>query len=404
MLRIIVILCFGLVLTAACTPTADNVALPTLADFNAAVTVEPETTAEVTSAPASTRELPPTWTPSPPPTVPPTDAADVPTAAPANYRPLGTLYYIFNNDAIVELAADGSFEELLPIPHIGQNITGLALSPDQTELVYVAPGAGSAREIYATDRTGSSTRQVTQLGFAQVAPPVWNPDGTTLAFLAAQGDEFPFGIYSIRRDGAGQRSVTPFTGLQLSDLVWSNTGEKLFFAYDGAVHGLNVAAGEVTPPLTVPTGFGPDHALAHSPTTNRIYYLKAQRDMNTGETGGILAFFDSARNEIPASELRSAQVFYDSLRFSTDGDYLLLTRNGDITVQNQTFGSSILLVSGGQVDPRPVMSPDSAMVAFVDHDANGVEQIFTVSRQGGPPTQITFHQEGTINNLTWAAG
>ncbi|MBZ0294016.1 MAG: hypothetical protein K8L99_15745, partial [Anaerolineae bacterium] len=359
---------------------------------------------EVTDAPATAtpRVLPPTWTPSPPPTLVPTEPTATATPTPVNFRETGTLYYIFNGDSIVELAADGSFEDLLPIPQLGQPISDLALSPDDNLLAYVAPGNGSAREIYLTDRAVSQVRQLSQLGFARVFGLVWRPDSGTLAFLAAQAPELPQEIYLTGVDGSGQRRPIQRPSAQLQDLAWGPDGLRLYFS-DDVIYALEPATGLLSPPLTSPTGFGPDHALVHDPGAPRLYYLKTSRNFDTGVISGVLSSIDTTRIDITPRELRANNVFYTELAFSRDGGYLLLVGDHGITVQEQAFKSSTRVVDGLQVEPQAVFSPDASQVAYVDLDAQGIAQVFVVSRQGGSPTQITFHSEGSIDDLVWAA-
>lgn len=376
-------------------------ALPTLVNLDALAT--DSAAATQTSQPPTRTSLPPTWTPSPPPSETPADTIDLFTPTPLGFRPFGTLYYIFNDDSIVELAADGSFEDLLPIPHIGQLITDLRLSPNGEWLAYVAPGSGSARELYVTDRTGTNTVQVSRLGFARVFSPAWKPDSSALVFLASQAPETPLEVYIVGVDGSGQRQLTQGQSANLREPVWNAAGDRVFFS-DDAIYAVDLMTGARSPALTIPSGFGADYELTHSPVTNRLYYLKRRRNMDTGEDGSVLSFIDTTSVEERANENIGPLVFYDALRFSPSGDYLLLVQDGDVLAQTQVFNTSVPVVRGAQVDPRPVFSPDSELVAYVNVDDTGIEQIYIVSRQGGTPTQITTHTEGTMTDLHWAEG
>jgi hypothetical protein len=390
-----------LALLAGCQGAADDAPLPTLVDLDTMAT-ESAATAFAIASPTFT-PLPSTWTPSPLPTETPTDPALLPTPTPEGFRTLGTLYYIFNNDAIVELAADGSFEDLLPIPHIGQGVSDLAAAPDGQRLAYVAPAGENIREIYLTNRKGTNTAQLSRLGYARVFNLIWQPDGGALAFLAAQTADAPLAIYLINADGTGQRAAGPVVSDRLRDLVWNAAGDRLLYS-DEAIYALNPVTGVVSPPLTAATGFGPDYGLAHSPSAPRLHYLKSQRDLDTGRSGGVPAIIDTISVDTPANELRGARVFYDLLRFSPDGAYLLLVDGGTVTVQSLALGSSSTILRDVQTAPQPVFSPDTELIAYVDLDASGVQQIFTIPRAGGAPTQITFHQDGTISALNWVAG
>ena len=389
------------VMLAACQTAPETAILPTVADLNT-INTEQAATAFAFASPTR-RPLPPTFTPSPMFTATPTDPASMPTATPQGFRSGGTVYYIFNGDAIVELAADGSFEDLLPIPHIGQDISGLAISPDDTLLAYVAPGAGSAREVYITDRKGANTRQVSRLGFGVVQSPVWNADGSVLAFIAAQAPGTPMGIYTVNVDGSGQRPVVELPSTELQGLSWSLDGHWLFFA-NKEIFAVDSALGTLTEALTTFNGFGPDFSPVHSPTTSQLYYLKTEQDLQTGIRGGALSFIDTDRlPQIPA-ERPGATLYVDDLEFSDDGTFLLAAGKPGIWVQVQAMQTATKIVENIMGAPQPTFSPDAEEVAYVNLDGLGVPQIFLIDRRGGDSTQITFHQDGTITDLAWLAG
>ncbi len=388
-------------LLAGCQPSSDSQVLPTAADMNMLATNESATAMAIASP---TREpLPPTFTPSPAPSATATDPASVPTATPEGFRANGTIYFIFNGNSIVELAADRSFEDLLPIPHIGQEITSLSLSPDNNQLAYIAPGSGSAREIYMTGRKGENTRQISQLGFGIVQTPVWKPDSSALAFIAAQGPESPRGIYVVNADGSGLRPVLQLPSLEMRDLAWSLDGEWLFYS-NQTLFAVNVTSGAPTESLTQFSGYGPDIVPVHSPVRPELYYLKGGYDRNTGQSGGVLSSIDTSTMPTVPFERSGAPLYVDLLEYSRDGTYLLISSSEGIWVQDQESLISPKILQGSQIPPRPAFSPDSQQVAYINLDGLGIPQIFLIGRQGGDITQITFHQEGTISDLEWAAG
>lgn len=392
---------FATLLLAACQTTADPAALPTVLDLDA-ISTDNAATAMAIASPTR-RPLPPTFTPSPTFTAVPTDPGVLPSPTPEGFRAAGTIYYIFNGDAIVELAADGSFEDLLPIPHIGQPITGLSASLDADLLAYIAPGAGSARELYVTDRSGSSPRQVSNLGFSEMQRPVWTTDGSRLAFITAQAPGAPMSIYMVTTDGIEQQPVIQLPSTSLRDLSWGPEDSWLFFS-DNQIFAVDVFTGELFPALTQLTGFGPDFSPVHSPTQPELYYLKTRQDLETGLRGGVLSHI--VTSDFPEFDIErpGAALYVDELEYSPDGAYLLAAGRRGVWVQTQAMQTATQVASDLGVHPQPTFSPDSEMVAYVDTDALGIAQIFVVNRRGGEPTQITFHQEGSITDLVWLAG
>ena len=389
------------VLLVACQTTTEPAVLPTVADLNE-INTEQAATAFAIATPTR-RPLPPTFTPSPMFTATATDPAQVPTVTPEGFRTSGTLFYVFNGDAIVELAADGSFEDLLPIPHIGQDISGLSVSPNDTYLAYVAPGAGSAREVYVTDRQGSNTLQVSRLGFGVVQRPVWNSDGSALAFIAAQAPGTPMGIYAVNVDGSGQRPVVELPSTALQGLAWSADGRWLFFA-NREIYAADAVTGTLTEALTTFNGFGPDFAPIHHPVDPQLYYLKTEQDFETGVRGGILSFIDTNQLPQPPAERPGAKLYVNDLEYSGDGTLLLAAGDLGIWVQLQQMQTATKIVDDIMTAPHPTFSPDAEQVAYVNLDGLGVPQVFLVDRRGGDPVQLTFHQDGAITDLAWLRG
>lgn len=400
MLRVFLLLL--LLVIAACQPSASE-PLPTLAGSGAA---DAEQTPEVISTPSPTSvrpTLPPTWTPEPEPTAVPTDPADVPSPTPLGFRESGTLYYIFNEQSIVELAPDGTFEDLLPIPNIGQLITDLAPALDDTQLAYVAPGSGSAREIFVTNRAGTETRQITQLGFARITDLAWRPGTNEIAFLASQAPDTPMDIYLINADGGSQRRLLARNSTEIRDLAWDYNGRFLYFS-DDLIYAVDAGVGSATQPLTATTGFGPDTSPAHSPTDDLLYYLKPFKDFDTGIIGGTVTYIRTTDLLTQADEIQGAELYASGLSFSRDGQYLLVYSDNAVWVQAQATNTAFQILQDGQTAPHPVLSPDAEEVAYVNLDEAGIEQVYITTRLGEGPVKITEHQEGTITNLIWVAG
>lgn len=46
-------------------------------------------------------------------------------------------------------------------------------------------------------------------------------------------------------------------------------------------------------------------------------------------------------------------------------------------------------------------SPDGSLLAFLAKDAQGIQQIFTISPYGGTPTQLTFHDKNVEGSVRW---
>lgn len=383
-----------------CQPQGTPAPPPTLVDLNAIATASAATAAALAS-PTRT-PLPPTWTPSPGPTDTATATPPVPT--PEGFRPQGTIYYIFEGRSVVELTPDGAFSDLVPLPQVWNSISDLSVSPDSAALSFVAPGSGSARELYVLDRRTLAYRQLSALGYGSLRRPVWRPDGQGIAFTAAQMPELPHAIYVSAVGSQGQRLLwSPEGGSTVRDLAWNADGSLLLFSV-GEIYALDLASGVVSPPLTASGGFGPDYSLAHSPVEPVLYYLKPFRDIQTGQAGGRPHRISTQNVSAAPVEQRAGDGFMERLVFSRSGLFLALASQTDVWVRELAFNTSVQVVRGARQPPQPVLSPDGQQVAYIDLDTAGVPQVFVVDRLGGAPRQITQHTYGTVSDLVWAEG
>jgi Tol biopolymer transport system component len=413
-----------LLLLAACAPSAE--VLPTGIDLNAISTNDSATqlaqTAVATNATA-TRDaqatlnapptLPPTWTSAPPPSESPAQSSLVPQSIAAA---TGTIYYIFNGDSIAMLNADGSHEELILV---GNAPADLVLSPDEQTLAFTQKGGDKVREVFVmslkTENVPAELQykpvQVSCLGFANVVRPAWSADNLHLAFAASQAADGPLGIYTA--DAVGQcpvgnhqRGLVQTQFKTLTGLTWDANNKQIYFA-SGAIYGVDAATGTLYPPLTQPTGYGPDSYPVYRPNSTTLYYLKTEHDEQTTLIGGILAQVDTTKlDTFPLQELRGTMLFAQEFHFNRDGRLLVASGTQDASVQNMDVGSATTVVQNAKFPPLAVFSPDAETIAYVDAGAgpNLVQQVWVVNRRGTGRQQLTTHKEGTITNLNWAAG
>lgn len=394
--------------------------VPTLIDLDATVTAQIATStagAEVAAAASAaavileTRRvptaLPATWTPLPVPSQPSDTVQTLPTAAPSAGQ--GNVLFIFNGDSIASLSVDTGNEQLIAI---GSAPSDLTLSPDGQYLAYVAQSSNGSREVFISSLTGIGVQQVSCLNFARAVAPTWSPDSQKIAFAASATPDDPFGVYVAGVENAfqcpfsnGQKLLTQTQSNLMDSLAWSNDGRRLFFAA-GAVYGIEVISATLYPPITQPTGFGPDFSLAFQPGGQSLFYLKTEQDDKTGTLGGNLSQVNTADlTNLPLPESRSTLLYAATIQWSKDGRYLLSATPEDVLVQDIKAGTANSIVLGSQFAPQPAFSPDGAMIAYVDagEGAEPIPQVYLVRRDGTDRRQITFHRGGTISDLVWAA-
>ncbi len=414
-----IIICCGLL--AACQPKSD--VLPTLIDLNANATNDAATamvkaaSANATLASDSATQtavavahlpptLPPTWTPSPEAAQPTPENAGVhPSETPVGAS--GTIYFVFNGDSIAALKADASDERLILV---GGAPADLTLSPDGKFLAYSAKGNGSAREIFITNLDGSYVQQVSCLGFSRVTAPGWSPDSQTLVFGGSQSLNGPLGLYAAGIVGSGQCPSgnnqrllvqTSFNGM--TSVTWNDAGTRVFFASDG-VYAFDMSANLLYPPLTSPSGYGPDRNPAYRPGTDELYYLRSFFDGATNLLGGTLYHFSTSDlSTLPIDAIPGPQFGAQLIHWSPDGRYLVVSTSRDVILYDVIVGSNLPIVTGSNFFPQAIFSPDGETVAYVDgkFGARTIPEIYVISKDGQSQRQITQHQEGTIANLNW---
>lgn len=94
-------------------------------------------------------------------------------------------------------------------------------SPDGREIVFASVDTSGVGELYVSESTGSSIRQLTGQP-AHYENPAWSPDGQWVAF--EMGLEDDWGLYLVRPDGSDLRRIE---GTNLFHPSWSPDGQRL---------------------------------------------------------------------------------------------------------------------------------------------------------------------------------
>jgi Tol biopolymer transport system component len=204
--------------------------------------------------------------------------------------------------------------------------------------------------------------------------------------------------------GNHQRGLVQTTFKDITGMAWNINNTQIYFS-SHEVYAVEASSGTLYPPLTAPTGYGPDSDPVYRPDSTSLYYLKTERDDQTTVKGGILAQVDTSQfSTFPLQELRGTMFFAQQIHFSRDGRFLVAAGVQDAFVQNMDVGSAALVVKNAKFPPQAVFSPDAETVAYVDSGAgaNLIQQIWTVNRRGTDRKQLTNHSEGTITDMNWA--
>jgi len=396
---------------AACGGGDAAPALPTRVDLGALVASGTETGL---LTPTNTRigpTLPPSWTPAPTVSAAtPAPNVGLPSATATSIPASGTIYYLYNGDSIAAVDVSSTESRLIATFGVGVPITDLTLSPDQTLLAYVAPGNGSAREVFVSSLDGTYRQQISCLGFADVRAPAWSADSTSLAFIGGQAPNSPLDIYVANFAGSGtcptgnsQRQAASVNSTLLSEVVWDPAGTRLFFS-NIEIYAVDLPTGGISPVLTQIRGFGSDYDLSFNPTNNQLTYLRAERNLTTGAAGGAAFQLDvtSTTQLAPAQTLPATLASH--IEWSRDGRYFLASEADSVYIFDTEEENVFTVLSSLGVPPNAIFSPDATLIAYlgVDPSNPSLQQIFVLDRTAEMTRQMTFITEGTISALQWA--
>jgi hypothetical protein len=406
--------CFVLLLwlLTAC-QTSLTQPLPTLVSLEAIATQTAIANIPTATNTRRAPPLPPTFTPTIPPTVEATTTPVPPTPTPPGFSATGRLFYIYNQDAIAVINGDGTAGKILVSFGVGQPITDLTVSPDRQLLAYVAPGSGSAREVYISSLDGTYTQQVSCLGYNDVRYVTWTPDSQTLAFFAAGLPGQPGDLYMASYIGANecptgnnQRVIVPFQSPDIRGLTFNQAGSILFYAGGGKeLFAWDLSTGQRAI-MAYSGGYEGNFAPAHSPTTNQLAFLNGGQ-YDGQYLMGATNIIDKTETmpESPSSSRASLQAAW-RLYWSLDGALLLAAGKDTLVYADFTTNQIKQVVTDIPLSfPDAAIRPDKQAVAFTALDPKtGIPQIFGYDFQTTLTHPITAHPEGSITNIAWLEG
>lgn len=404
------------VVVAGCAPTEE--ALPTLAGVAPTPTPEPPT--PIATATRSLQAvLPPTFTPTPTATETPTPTpSETATGAPAGARPDGTIYYIYNDDAIIAQSGDGNASDLIMTFGVGVRISDLQANADGTLLTFVGKGNGSAREVYVMNRDGTYLQQISCLGMEDVRAPKWTPDGLSLTWYAAPDAQKGGSLYIASFAGSNacptgndQRILLPFNTLTFGDYVLNSAQDTVFYSVGGDLMAYDVASGLAVSAVNVRT-YPVQRTLLLHPNDGSLLFFRLATATQQGEINPQTFFLSDTYAEaeriepsVPRAYLPSglpSGVF--SATFSPDGVFLAGATREVIFLRDSRNGSIQPLVSNLRTAPQLAFSPDSTRLAYIAPDRNGITQLLAVTLRTTQTRTLTRLTEGSITNPVWLAG
>ncbi len=401
----------------------DTEPLPTMVDLEAtnqvlavdqtAVALAQTETALAPTATSAISTLPPTFTNTPEVTstdtpIPTLDPNISPT--PEGFNKDGTIYYTYNGDSIARILPDGSLNEIIVTFGIDKPITDLTASPDGRLLAFVAPGAGSAREVWVSNRDGSYLQQVSCLGYGEVRKPTFAPDSNRIAFFAAPLATTEMSLYVADFAGSNdcptgnnQQELAALSTTLTGGIAWNASATLVYynaggtFVYEFATSSSYVISGGA--------GFGSDLGLTYNMDTNQVAYLRLKRNLTTGEEGGEIIMIDDANTYRGNYQIQPIVVFAQSLRWTRDNKTLLFTTRDKIITYNPVTSNQITLQQGLS-NPIAVFAPNVNNYVYtkIDPDTNVVQLHIANRLDQRDKRQLTFNPEGMITSVLWLEG
>ncbi len=138
----------------------------------------------------------------------------------------------------------------------------LQWSPDGEKLAWIVKVINENGEyetqLWMADLKTGSVKTLDVLGKSVKYnhPPVWSPDGLSIAFLKAKLNETGFNVFVINLETGGEKQITNFIYAQLSHLKWVPNGKWLTFTISMGEYGEIWAAnleGSFVSPFAGPT-------------------------------------------------------------------------------------------------------------------------------------------------------
>jgi Tol biopolymer transport system component len=257
---------------------------------------------------------------------------------------------------------------------------------DPTGLIaYTVASADDDRaDIRVASADGSGATEL-QAGPASEFSPVWSPDGTRVAFLAEDEDDFSRDIYVIDAGGSGRRKVVD--GQSVTSVSWSPDGEALAFTD----HDVYVVGPDGSGDRRVLRGYWEN--VAWSPDGSRLLLAGFPRGSANSGTFDLWTVRPDGTDLVQLTNDETTDTFPS---WSPDGSRITFQRNEDLEEPDYRNDVYVMNADGSGLrrvtvwpgfDGMPVWSPDGRFLAFSsDRLSNPTAEPF-----GPYPTELSLY-------------
>ncbi len=326
-----------------------------------------------------------------------------------------------------------------------RHVSSPAVAPGGEWVAYAVGGSDVAGDrqyshIWMTSWDGSRTVQLTARDGESESSPHFSPDGRSLAFISARGDEQETDqLWLMDRAGGEARRLPGITG-SVVEFAWSPDSRTLALAIvdPDPDEAANAAARAVTPsparpgtgPEAPPTGESstvkPAKAAEKPPKPIVIDRYRFKRDIDgyLGKQRQRLWLYDLAT----ARMRRLTTGDYDEAlpAWSPDGRRIAFTSNRSADPdRNYDSNLYVAAVAATPVEPLrlttfegedndavygslPAWSPDGSRIAYIEGGppalfSYGVRKLAVISASGGAPTVLTAGLDRNVHDPVWSA-
>lgn len=331
-------------------------------------------------------------------------------------------------------------------------LSGLGISPDGSSMLIMnrvaTPEPG---DLWVVDAVGRRAHYL-----ARAFAGTWSPDGRTVAYANAHGDIYTIGVHG----GESQllyRADTPANQVTRTlDMSWSPDGKTIRLSrWGGKIFEISSTGANFHEWLPG-WNMGVRKCCGHWTPDGRLFLFLAGRTLGTGSPlhpralGQIWGFDERHRrlrrpvsaptllaaepllwgNPVPSRDgktifargvsLHGELERYDPTSkrlepylggisaempaFSRDGKYVAYVSFPDgILWRANRDGSGLVQLTEPPFYPRmPHWSPDGTQILFTDNTQNGIDAIYVVSFQGGPPKRLLPDDGGPQSLADWS--
>jgi len=284
------------------------------------------------------------------------------------------------------------------------------ISPDGRTIAYVRKSndimSDKARPTIWLVDVASGQQRPLEAGSGSYFSPRWSPDGTRLAYVAAEGGSAQL---FVRWMASGESAR--ITGLPDSPdtIAWSPDGRRIAYSMFVPDEGMKLGSAPPKPegakwadPLEIISAvtYRFDGAGFFKPGYTQIFWVPADGGAPTQLTfgalnagGGQIAWTPDSR-----SVLFSANLSKDWERELTEAEIYRVSIDG---------GAPVALTTRKGPDAAPAVSPDGRLIAYIGYDedgrANKDTKLYVMNTDGSGSRVLTGNFDRAVGNPVWSA-